>query len=416
MRILIVCQYFWPENFRINDLALSLHQRGHEVEVLTGIPNYPEGKFFSGYGFFKKTRQDYQGVKVIRVPLIPRGKSSNLRLILNYLSFVFFGVLIAPFVCRGKYDAVFVYETSPILMAIPAILLKKIRKMPLILYVLDLWPESISAVGAIKSPTILNGVSKIVRFIYKHCDQILVTSPGFIDRVKAHGVEESRINYWPQWAEDHYQIIPKEKVAVSHDEMPVGFCIMFAGNIGAAQGFETIIEAADQLKNHPAIHWVILGDGRMKPWVEEQIRLRKLENTVHLLGRHPMEMMSHYFALADVLLVSLKKDPIFALTIPAKVQSYMACGRPILACLDGAGALVVEEAEAGVSCPADNHELLVEAVLKMFNLTDSQRKEMGLRGRTYFEKHFARNILLLQLEQWMENLSQTYGRQEEIKP
>lgn len=401
MRILIVSQYFWPENFRVNDLSTGLVQRGHQVTVLTGIPNYPDGKFYSGYNFFKNTRQNYCGAQVIRIPLIPRGKGGNLNLILNYLSFVVFGTLLAPFVCRQKYDAIFVYGISPILMAIPAIFLKKIRKVPLVLYVLDLWPESISAVGAIKSSFFLNVVKKIVYFIYKHCDWILVSSPGFVDRIKAMGISESKINYWPQWAEDNYKMVTVKENSAESREMPSGFRIIFAGNIGAAQGFKTIIEAADRLKDYFGIHWVIIGDGRMKPWVEEQVQLRKLENTVHLLGKRPVETMPAYFSLADVLLVSLKKDPIFALTIPAKVQSYMACGRPILACVDGEGAKVVEQAGAGISCPADDAESLAGSVLKMFNLGDAQRKEMGLRGRAYFEKYFPRDILLSQFEKWI---------------
>jgi glycosyltransferase involved in cell wall biosynthesis len=286
-------------------------------------------------------------------------------------------------------------------MAIPAVFIRKIKKAPLVLYVLDLWPESISAVGAIKLPFLLNVVKKIVRFIYKHCDKILVSAPGFVDRIKAMGIDASKINYWPQWAEDNYQIVPVEKNSSKNKEMPSGFRIMFAGNIGAAQGFKTIIEAADKLKNYLNIHWVIIGDGRMKLWVEDQVRLRKLENTVHLIGRRPIGTMSSYFALADVLLVSLKKDPVFSLTFPAKIQSYMACGRPILACLDGEGATVIQESGAGIYCPADDCELLAQSVLKMLNLTEAERNEMGLRGRGYFEKNFKKDILLAQFEKWI---------------
>jgi glycosyltransferase involved in cell wall biosynthesis len=220
-------------------------------------------------------------------------------------------------------------------MAIPAIFLKKIRKVPLVLYVLDLWPESISAVGAVKTPFLLSIVKNIVQFIYKHCDQILVSSPGFVKRIKEMGVDEMKIKYWPQWAEDNYKMVAPEGTSVESREMPSGFRIMFAGNVGVAQGFKTIIEAAEKLKNHSNIHWVIIGDGRMKSWVEDQVRQRELEKTVHLLGRLPVETMSSYFVSADVLLVSLKRDPIFSLTLPAKIQSYMACGRPILACIDG---------------------------------------------------------------------------------
>ena len=400
MRILIVSQYFWPENFRVNDLSTGLVQRGHQVTVLTGIPNYPDGKFYTGYNFFKNTRQNYCGAQIIRIPLIPRGKSKNLNLVLNYLSFVIFGTLLAPFVCRQEYDVIFVYGLSPVLMAIPAIFLKKIRKVPLVLYVLDLWPESISAVGAVKAPFLLSVVKNIVQFIYKHCDQILVSSPGFVKRIKEMGVDEIKIKYWPQWAEDNYKMVAAEGTSVESREMPSGFRIMFAGNVGVAQGFKTIIEAAEKLKNHSNIHWIIIGDGRMKSWVEDQVRQRELEKTVHLLGRRPVETMSSYFVSADVLLVSLKRDPIFSLTLPAKIQSYMACGRPILACIDGEGATVIQESGAGISCPADDCGLLAESVLKMSNLSDTERKEMGLRGRAYFEKHFTRDILLLQFEKW----------------
>jgi len=402
MRILIVSQYFWPENFRVNDLCAGLVQRGHQVTVLTGVPNYPDGKFYSGYNFFKNTRQSYCGARVIRVPIIPRGKGGNLLLVLNYISFVIFGTLFAPFVCRKKYDVIFVYGISPILMAIPAIFLKKIRSSPVVLYVLDLWPESIAAVGAIKSPFFLSLVKRIVCFIYKHCDQILVSSPGFVERIKEMGIADSKINYWPQWAEDNYKIVAVKEDSTESREMPPGFRIMFAGNIGAAQGFKTIIEAMERLKGHLNIHWVIIGDGRMKSWVEEQVRLRKLEHTVHLLGKRPVETMSVYFALADVLLVSLKKDPIFSLTLPAKIQSYMACGRPIMACLDGEGSRIIGESGAGFSSPAGDFESLAESVLRMSNLTDAERRDMGLRGRLYFEKHFTRDMLLSQFEKWVE--------------
>jgi len=401
MRILIVSQYFWPENFRVNDLSTGLVQKGHEVTVLTGIPNYPDGNFYAGYNFFKNTRQNYCGAEVIRVPVIPRRKGGNFNLILNYLSFVVFGTLLAPFVCRKKYDAIFVYGISPVLMAIPAVFLKIIRKTPLVLYVLDLWPESISAVGAFKSPFLLKQVAKIVRFIYKHCDQILVSSPGFIERIKEMGVDGVRINYWPQWAEDNYKIVTVKENSDENIQMPSGFRIMFAGNIGAAQGFEAIIKAAEQLKGCSQIHWIILGDGRMKPWVEEQVRLNKLENNVHLLGRRPLEKMPSYFAMADVLLVTLKDDPIFSLTIPAKIQSYMACGRPILACLNGEGAKVINESGAGISCPAEDFDALADSVLKMSKLSETELAAMGLNSRVYFERHFTRNILLDQFEKWL---------------
>lgn len=404
MKILLLTQYFWPEDFRINDLAAGLAQKGHEVTVFTGIPNYPGGRYFPGYGLFKNLRQKYRGVTVLRIPLISRGRGGKLRIVLNYLSFMALALVFAPFLCRRKFDLIF-FSLSPLAEGIPAVLLKKIKKAPLVFYAVDLWPESISALGVIKSPFILNGVAKIMRFIYKHCDQILVSSSGFICPIAAMGIDKSRISYWPQWAEDNYRIVPAVDSSAEGREMPSGFRIMFAGNIGAAQGLKTIIEAADKLKHLSDIHWIILGDGRMKTWVEEEIRSRKLENSVHIMGRRPVETMPRYFALADVLLVSLKRDPVFALTFPAKIQSYMACGRPILACLNGEGAKVVQESGSGISCPSDDYESLAETALKMYNFTDAERKEMGLRGRAYFEKHFTRNVLLAQFEKRIRALS-----------
>jgi colanic acid biosynthesis glycosyl transferase WcaI len=405
MHILIVSQYFWPENFRVNDICSGLIQKGHKVTVLTGIPNYPEGYFFKGYGLFKNIRQNCCGAKIVRIPIFPRFKGGRLSLILNYFSFVLSGLIFAPFLLRKKYDVIFVFAVSPILMTIPAIFLKKLKRIPIILYVLDLWPEAIMAVGAFKSSFILENVKKIVRFIYKNSDKILVSSPGFIPQIEKMGVDQKKLMYWPQWAEDDYSIARREEKHPIVENLPNGFKVMFAGNIGAAQGFYTIIEAAKKLKDFSDIHWVVLGDGRMKLWVEEQVKLNGLEKTVHLLGRRPLEEMPAYFSHADALLVSLKKGLAFSLTIPAKIQSYMACGRPIIACLDGEGAKIVEESGAGFSCRAEDPTALSEATLKMYRLADAQRKTMAMNSRTYFEKHFTRDMLLAELNSQIKALT-----------
>lgn len=404
MNILIVTQYFWPENFRINDLALGLKEKGHQVTVLTGIPNYPEGRFFPGYGCFKKTREDYQGVKVVRVPLVTRGNGGAIRLSLNYLSFALCASVLAPFLCRGKFDLIFVYEPSPITVGLPALLLKKIKSAPVIFWIQDLWPESLSATGAIRSKKALKTVEKLVRFIYSGCDLILVQSRAFSLSIESRGVDPSRIAYFPNSAEELYKPVEVGQDAPERKKIPTGFCVMFAGNIGAAQDFKTILSAAEQLKEYDDIHWVIVGDGRMRSWVEAQIEEHGLTRTFHLLGRHSVETMPRFFSLADVLLVTLKREPIFALTIPSKVQSYLACAKPIIAALDGEGARVIEESGAGVTCSAENPRALAEAVLKMYRLTKSDLHDMGLSGRRYFEQHFERNILLGRLDHWLKDL------------
>ena len=404
MKILIVTQYFWPESFRINDLAVGLNEKGHHVTVLTGIPNYPDGHFFQGYGFFKNVRQDYHGVKVMRSPLVPRGKGGGFRLALNYLSFAFFASILAPFFCRGKFDLIFVYEPSPITVCLPALLLKKLKSAPVMFWMQDLWPESLSATGAVRSEKILKIVDILVRFIYRGCDLILVQSRAFVEPIKRQGGDPDRTLYFPNSAEELYQPVMIEKDAPERAIMPEGFCVTFAGNIGAAQDFGTILNAAELLKDHTEINWVIIGDGRMFPWVKSQVIKRNLMQTVHLLGRHPIEAMPRYFSLADALLVTLRKEPIFELTIPSKIQSYLACAKPIIAALDGEGARIIEEAGAGLTCPSENPGALAKAVLTLYNMPLSERQTMGMRGRTYFNSHFEHKMLLDRLEIWMEEL------------
>ncbi|HVS26960.1 MAG TPA: glycosyltransferase family 4 protein [Burkholderiales bacterium] len=407
MKILIVSQYFWPETFRINDLVLGMKDRGHDVAVLTGMPNYPSGRFFPGYGFFSRSKELFQDVPVYRVPLIPRGKGQGWRLALNYFSFFFFASVFGPFLCRGRFELIFVYEPSPITVCLPAIVLKWLKRAPLILWVQDLWPESLSATGAVQSRFILNWVTRLVRFIYRHCALILVQSEGFISRVLKMEVEPRRVRYFPNWAETLYQPLLPGQDAPERTQMPNGFRVMFAGNIGAAQSFETILAAAEKLKHHQDIHWVILGDGHKKDWVAQQINVLRLEDKVHLLGHRPVETMPRYFALADAMLVTLRRDPVFALTVPSKVQSYLACAKPIISAADGETARVVENSGAGFSCPAEDATRLADAVLKLYRMSPRERQEMGEKGRTYFEMNFQRERLLDRLEQWMRELAGT---------
>ena len=404
MNVLIVSQYFWPESFRINDFALGLTDRGHKITVLTGKPNYPDGSFFPGYGFMRPMREDYKGVRVLRVPLIPRGTGRALSLVLNYLSYVVFAGLLGPLLCRGRFDLIFVFEPSPVTVGLPAMVMKKTKKAPLMLWVQDLWPESLSATGAVSSKRVLKAVDHVVRFIYRRCDRVLVQSRSFAARVEAQGVRPADIVYFPNWAEALYRPVELEADAPERREMPQGFCTMFAGNIGVTQSFETILGAAERLKKHREIHWVILGDGRRRDWVQARVRELGLEKQVHLLGRRPLESMPRYFSLADALLVSLRREFLFSLTIPGKVQPYLACGRPVIGALDGEGARIIEESGAGLTVPAEDPDALAQAVLTLYKTPKQKREEMGRRGRTYFEERFEREKLLNRLEGWMEEL------------
>lgn len=405
MKILVVSQYFWPESFRINDLVAGLVERRHEVTVLTGIPNYPAGHIFPGYGFFKNWRQDYRGSKVIRVPLVPRGNGGGVRLAFNYISFAFFGCFLSPLFCREKFDLIFVFEPSPVTVGLPALVLKKIKSIPILFWVQDLWPESLSATGAISSERILNNVRKLVSFIYRHCDMILIQSPAFAPLIESQGVSAERLTYFPNSVENTYKPVPGQKNERINEILPTGFRIMFAGNIGAAQDFEMILSASEILKNRLDIHFVILGDGRRLNWLKKEIDMRGLSETVHLLGRHPPESMIDFFSEADVMLVTLRKDPIFALTIPSKIQSYMASEKPIIAALDGEGGRIIQEAGAGMASPAGDADALVESILAMYQMSKEEREAMGERGKVYCDENFNREILITRLEGWMIDVS-----------
>jgi glycosyltransferase involved in cell wall biosynthesis len=252
----------------------------------------------------------------------------------------------------------------------------------------------------------LKRVESLVRFIYSHCDLVLVQSRAFVARVEALGVEARKICYFPNSAEELYRPVEAGLQPVSGQELlPDGFRVMFAGNIGTAQDFETILAAAERLRAQRDIHWAIIGDGRRQAWVEQEIARRGLQDSVHLLGRHPVRSMAGFFASADVMLVTLRRDPAFALTIPSKVQSYLACGRPIIAALDGEGARVIEESGAGIAVRAGDSGALAAGVLKLYHMPRQERETMGRRGRLYFEQHFERELLLSRLEQWMRDLA-----------
>lgn len=389
MKILVLSQYFWPENFRINDVVEGLASRGHEVTVYTALPNYPAGRFFDGYGAFGPFTDDFHGVKVRRVPLVPRGKGGRARLALNYLSHALMATLLAPFRARGKFDVILVYEPSPMTIGIPARAIRGITGAPLVFWVQDLWPESLSATGAVRSPALLSLVDRVIKWIYRGCDRVLVQSEAFIPSVEAHGVARERIRYLPNSAESFYK-----KTGIEKNELPEGFRVLYAGNIGAAQDFPTILAAAERLRD---VQWIIVGDGRLRSWVEGEVKTRGLAN-VRLLGQRPPEEMPRLFAQADVLLATLRREPIFAYTIPSKIQSYLACGRPVIAAMEGEGGRIIRSAGAGWAVPPEDPAALAEAVLAASRASRSELDAMGNRGEAWFREHFEREKLLSRLE------------------
>jgi len=404
VHLLVVTQYFWPENFRINDFVAEMVQRGHQVTVLTGLPNYPDGEIFSEYSNDCAQFSNFQGAEIFRVPMMPRGKG-GLRLVLNYLSFAISASLLGPWKLRKlKFDVILAYEPSPITVGLPAVLMRKIKKAPLVFWVLDLWPETLQAIGVVKSNFILRAVGQLVSFIYRRCDLILAQSKSFISQIQTYAGNDSKIVYFPNWAESVFtsQVIePATEITSLADD----FIIMFAGNIGDAQDFPSILSAAENLKAHSQVKWLIVGDGRMAQWVADEIKRRDLQGCVVMLGRHPVERMPSFYMHADALLVSLKDEPIFSMTIPGKLQSYLAAGIPVLAMLNGEGAAVVKNANAGFSCAAGDASALSDAVLKLVNMSSDERDVMGRNGLYVTLREFDRNTLITQLEFWMTNLT-----------
>lgn len=410
MRILIVSQYFWPESFRINDLAKTLVEKGVEVDVLTGKPNYPEGNIFPGYRAWGCVQEQWSGASVHRVPLIPRGAKSPVMLILNYLSFVVSGTVFGSWSLRKRsYDAIFVYGTSPILQAIPALFIGWLKKRKVVVWVQDLWPESLEATGYVRNRQALGLVRSVVSWIYGNTDLLLVQSKAFEAKVAALA-GTTPIVYYPNSVDPMFGSVGAAILPVI-PALEEGFPVVFAGNVGAGQAVEVIVEAATLLRAHADIRFVVLGNGSRWEWMRQEIAWRKLTN-LHLAGRHPVETMPGLMQKSSALLVTLADQPIFAATVPNKIQAYMASGRPIIACLNGEGARLVNEAGAGVSVPAEDAPALAAAVLQLFNTSPEARNAMGLNGQRYFKEHFDHDRLTDQLIGYLQAVSDNHGKQQ----
>tara|TARA_B100001142_G_C14316231_1_gene648585 strand:- start:642 stop:1745 length:1104 start_codon:yes stop_codon:yes gene_type:complete len=361
---------------------------------LTGKPNYPNGKLYDGYSFLNKRQDNYQGINVYRSNLIPRGSASGLRLLINYISFVIFAIFRILSI-RGKFDRVFVYAPSPITVGYIGIFASFYFKAKPFLWVHDLWPESVKAAGGINNKIILSLINTMTKSIYYFYDNILVQSPYFKNYLVNQGVNSEKITYYPYYAESFYKIVDKNKKI--DNLFPKGLNIIFAGNIGVAQSFDTIIEAVKiTLNNFKNLNIIVLGDGRDKTRVLKKIKEEGLNN-FYFMGSFPPEDMPEYFASADALLVSLKKSKIFSSTIPGKIQSYLACGKPIIASLDGIGAKIVNDASCGFSSKAEDSQGLAESIIAFNKLKEEDKIRLGINARKYYENEFEREKLLSKL-------------------
>ncbi len=388
MKILLVSHYFWPESFIINEMVRKLAAQGHEITVATGKPNYPDGKIFAGY-----TREGIQkeafvpGVDIIRVPLHPRGNGGAKNLVFNYLSFVFNGLLHFPRLLRGRqYDAILVFGLSPILQAIPAVLLKWLKRVPLTLWIQDLWPESLEATGFVKNKLVLKAVGVVVRWIYACSDLLLVQSRAFFDPVAKYAARE-KLQYFPNSISVEAPAEPVTPPAELSEVLRNHFCVVFAGNIGAAQAMPTVVEVARLLRDEEKVRVVLVGSGSMLDWVKQQKTALGLDN-LYLAGRFPPAMMPAIFEDAGALLVTLTDNDAFAQTVPSKMQAYLAAGRPIVASVRGEAARILAEAGAGVSCPPEDARAMADSIRELLRIGPESREAMGRAGRQYFDQHF----------------------------
>lgn len=397
MKILFVSQYFYPETFRGNDIVFDFVKRGHEVTVLTAKPNYPNGRFYKGYNFFNKRTEYIQGAKIIRTSIIPRGNGNGIMLILNYISFIVCSFFTVHFRIRTKYDVVFVQQLSPVTMALPGIWIKKKQKIPLCLWVLDLWPESVTAASNIKNRLIIEWLNKLVKNIYNNSDQILISSNLFRDSISQKINNSTKeIIHFPNWAEELFT--NPTAIDIESPTLPKGFNIMFAGNIGEAQDFESILNAAERTQiKAPHINWILVGNGRKVSWIRNEINNRNLTN-IHLLGHYPIEYMPELFKKADIMLVSLKDKPIFSLTVPAKIQAYMASEKIILGIFNGEGAEIIKQADCGYTASAGNYNELVNKAIQLSQLNENEKLKKEQNALAYYKNNFDKKKLFDKLE------------------
>lgn len=399
-KILVVSQYFYPEQFRINDICKEWVKRGYEVTVLTGIPNYPQGSYYKNYGLFKNRKEVFEGIEIIRMPLIPR-KKNGIFLSLNYLSFMTSGYLWSIFT-RKKFDEVFIYEVSPMTQAIPGVKYAKRRKIKSTIYVLDLWPENFVELSGIKNKQVVSIITKMVKWIYSNADNILISSPGFKENIIQLGDYDSKIFYWPQYAEDFYKPATKESNIIKLNTDRIN--ITFAGNIGYAQGLEMLPLVAKELarnKNNK-IHINLIGNGRYKDNLYKEVVDNNVEDLFSFFDPVNAEEIPKIFKNTDIALVSLSKSPIFSLTIPAKVQSILATGTPLLVSADGIMEQLIADSNAGLWSKAGDVKGLVRNIQKLESFNKNQLLKLKENALEYSKKEFSKEILLKKIDDFWE--------------
>jgi len=400
--ILIISPLFSPEMNRVNDIVDYLLENEYKVTVLCPIPNYPKGKYYKNYGIFKKRYQKINDLTIFRILVYPRKNGSKINLFLNYISFILFSIVPALILSFRKFDLIFVNQLSPITIAMPGIIIKKLKRIPLVMWVTDLWPESVKDGGNLKSNFLPNMLMPIVKYIYKNCSEILVSSRSFINSV-SEKTTNKKIIYMPQWSEEIFTSKNQSNFIYKPMEQIKGFKILFAGNVGVAQDFNTLIKAMNEIKNLN-IHLVVLGEGRAKKDAIKKVKKYHLENSISFLGSFPLETMPYFFNQSDALLISLKKSEIFSKTIPSKTQPYMSSGKPILTNADGEVSQIINEAKCGLTSDSGDYIALSENMVKLSKLSKKELGVMAKNSKNYYEENFNREDILMTLERTFSKL------------
>lgn len=402
MKVLIVTQYFWPETFRINEVANALAKKVTDLVVLTGQPNYPDGKIFPGYKAYKSQRDYREKVKIQRVPIIPRKGSNPIRLFFNYLSYIVSASTIGFYKLRkDHYDVIFCYGTSPIFQAIPGLIMRKYFGSKVVIYVQDLWPESLAATGYIKNKVVLSIVKRLVKVIYNTSDLILISSRSFKEPIQSL-TKHVPVEYLPN-SVDSFRSTNFENNEVDLSSLKNSFSVVFTGNVGYAQSVETILKAADKIKHIQKIKIFMIGEGSCLDWMKSTVKDKNLQN-IHFIRKLDIGMMPKVYESSSVLLATLADREIFNYTVPQKIISYLAAGRPIVAAMNGETASIIEESKAGLCVKAEDWQGLSQNILKLYKCSSNELDAMGKKGNAYFVKYFDHNKLMLQLMNKFKNL------------
>ena len=401
-RVLLVAQNFYPETFKSNDIAFEMTKRGYDVSVLTAIPNYPEGVFYDGYGIFKRRVETVDGVKVYRALLTPRGrKASPIGLSLNYITYALFATLwvLFFFVWRKKYDAIIVHQTSPITQAIPAIILGKLRRTKVYTWVLDIWPDSVvSTIGERKSRFIIKPLNWITDWVYRNSYKILISSKGHRPLVNRNNDYSDKIIHFPNWCDDIMKM-PK----LDAPQLPNGYVIMMAGNIADGIGVDSVVALVEELKDVNEVKFVFVGGGAKVDDLQKIFVSKGLQNA-YLMGRYPFAMMPAFYSQADAMLLTLKKTylPHLSATVPARLQSYMSAGKPVLGMVSGDAANLINELDCGFCVPAGEYKELAEYIRNVVLPQKSMFEEKGIKSRFVFEQYFTKSMCMNKLEKYLD--------------